>query len=1120
MIREGAQEAILLKNRCSIAGGQATSLPHAEESKAYSPWWGRPVACQLLYRKSVLLFLLPIIVSAATPQAQIDPRPIRLPMVDGKGIRFTRISTADGLSQTRVAQIVQDDRGFMWFGTQYGLNRYDGYNFKVFVHDPRRPNSLGGAFISALFKDRSGVLWIGTNQFLDRFDPTTEAFTHYRVEPEHPEGLAGTVLHISQDRAGMLWLATGAGLHRFDPGSGKIKHYRHNPSETGGLSTNDVQWTGEDKAGTFWVGTSEGLDAFDRETGKVTLHVPLEEDVQISFYEDRFGVFWILHASGSGLAVLDRKTNRLTRYSFYERDPQGGALTGVMGMVEDREGNLWLGSPGVGLLRFDRGPRRFVRYRNNPGDLESLAEDKVIGLYADREGNIWTGLHSMGPNHFSPKPAMFEKFRREPGAANGLDADFVNAIYEDREGILWIGNDNALNRIDRRTGRHTSFNAGLGVKPMVITITEDRSGMLWVGTFGYGLNRFDRRTGRFKTYRHNPADPSSLSNDEVHRLLVDHAGTLWVATDDGLNRFDPATERFKVYKFDWQSRRSQSYIAMAEDQRGALWLGAHYSGLHRFDPATGRFTVYKADPNTPGTLSDNMATSVHMDRSGAIWVATQNGLNRLDPQTGKFTGYDSSDGLPGNAVSCILEDAQGALWMSTNKGLSRFDPLSKTFKNYSAADGLPGNDLTGWGSCFKSPSGEMFFAGFPGAIAFRPEKLADSSYVPSVVLTDFRLSGNPVVVGGGSPLSKSIAYTSRLTLSHEQPIFSLAFSALSYFNSASNRYRYRLEGLNETWREVGSNERLATYTTLPPGTYTFHLQGATSRGPWSEPGVKLEIEILPPMWKTAWFRTVSAALILIALYGLYRARLRQVANQFGMRLEERVAERTRIARELHDTLLQSFHGLILRFQAVQNMLPHRPVQAGQALETAIDRAAQAITEGRDAVQELRSSTTTSNDLVEAITALGEEMTANYVNTDSGKTPATFRVLVEGTPQHVHPILRDDLYRIAREAVGNAFRHARANVIEVELRYEARMLRLRVRDDGIGMDPHVLAQGGREGHWGLAGMRERTKIIGGQLEVWSELRAGTEIEVKIPGAIAYRSPTANPHDSATERVDRS
>jgi PAS domain S-box-containing protein len=813
-------------------------------------------------------------------QAQVGPRTIILPVVDGKGLRFTRLSTDEGLSQTRIIQIVQDDQGFMWFGSQYGLNRYDGYTFKVFKHEPGRTDSLSGVFIYSLFKDRTGTLWIGCDEFLDKFDPVTETFTHYRIDTTGAQGETVPVTHISQDQTGRLWLSTSRGLYRFDPSTGGIVRYRHDPNNPFSLSSDEIRTTGEDSQGTFWVGTSEGLDAFDRGTEKVTLHVPLQNLSGTSFYEDRFGVFWIFQITGGGLAVLDRKTNTLTQYSFHEGHLSDALQTGVMTMLEDRDGNLWFGTFGDGLVKFDRQEQKFFRYRNEPANPNSLGEDNVATLFQDREGNIWAGLHMMAPNRFSTTPPLFEKFKHEPGNPNSLSGTMVNGIHEDRAGILWISTINALNRVDRKTGQYTFYRtAGPGVSPRPTAIVEDRSGFLWIGSDNQGLTRFDPKTGEFRTFRHSPTDRFSLSSDYVTGLFIDHAGTLWATTFHGLNRFDPATSHFTVYEFDQQSA-AQIDIEVKEDRQGTLWIGTHSAGLERFDPTTGRFTaIYKHNANDPTSLSNNRVNSVLFDHSGTMWVGTQEGLDKFDARTATFKTYYEQDGLPGNAVSCILEDERGRLWMSTNNGLSVFDPATQAFKSYSAADGLPGADLGGWGACFKSPSGEMFFGGFSGGVAFHPNKVVDSPYIPPVVLTDFRIFGRPVTVGTGSALSKSIGYTSAMSLSHDENIFSLEFSALSYFNSATNRYRYKLDGLDRQWHEVGSNQRLVTYTTLPAGRYTFRVQGATSRGAWSEPGLKLAVEILSPWWNTWWFRALCAAAFLALLWELYQVRIHQVRRQ-------------------------------------------------------------------------------------------------------------------------------------------------------------------------------------------------------------------------------------------------
>jgi len=1029
----------------------------------------------------------------AVPEVTIDPSIVRLPLIDANDLRFTHISGNSGLSQTRVTHIVQDNQGFMWFGTQYGLNRYDGYKFKVFKHEENDPNSLSGAYISSLFKDRLGTLWVGCVNTLDKFNAATDTFSHYRIDTQDPSGLTVTITHISQDHAGNLWLASVNGLYRLDPVTGQITRFSHDPANPRSLSSNEVKFSGEDRSRTLWVATSEGLDSLDPTTGIVNLHVPLHESRDVSFFEDRFGVFWITYASGNGLAVLDRVAKRLTRYAFAAGDLGGAPLTGVIGMIEDRGGTLWLGTFSNGMLKFDREHRQFIRYRNHPGDPQSISEDRVTTVYEDNEGNIWEGLGATEPNFFSETPAMFSTLPNESAFSSNLGESLVNSIFEDREGYLWIGTTGGLSRLDRKTGAYKRFSIpGGGIDSDVLAINQDASGSLWLGTSGQGLYRFDPTTGRIlKGYRHRSDDPSSLSNDIVDRILIDHAGALWASTDDGLDRLDPATQRFTTYR---REPGKSSYLAVAEDSSGVLWLGGRTSGLVRFDPQTHLFSVYRHEANVPGTLSDNRLNAVFVESSGIVWAGTQNGLNRVDPRTGEIRAYYERNGLPSNAISCILGDSHGNLWISTNQGVSRFNPQTGTFNNYSVADGLPGSDLTGWGACSKSSSGEMFFGGFAGATAVQPDRAREDIYSPPIVLTDFELSGTSVRPGTGSVLSRSIDFTDQLTLAHNQDLFSLEFSALSFRSPVTNRYRYMLVGLDHDWHNVRSDRRLASYTTLAPGAYDFRVEGASARGPWSEPGASLHITILPPWWETWWLRTLAGALLVLIILALYYYRVRQIRQQFAMRLVERLEERTRIARDLHDTFFQGIQGLLLRFNTALSMLDKDGPAARGIFRETLETSDRVMLEGRDFMIDLRAGVSQETDLAGALSVVGDDLKKDHA--------AELRVTVIGDPRPLHPLVFEQLRRLGREALSNAFRHAQAKTIEVDLHYERNQLRLRVRDDGMGIAPDVLSRGSRVGHWGLPGMRERAKALGGQLDIWSRANAGSEIDLRIPAAVAY------------------
>jgi ligand-binding sensor domain-containing protein len=800
---------------------------------------------------------------------------------------------------------------------------------------------------------------------------------HYRLEAPGSARTSSAVRHISEDRDGHLWLSTGNGLYRLDPRTGGVKRFAHDGADPFSLSSSEIKSSGEDRSGAFWVANGAGIDQFDRHTGRVTLHVPLQESTGLEFYEDRHGTFWILQATGNGLAILDRRTHRLVRYSFAARELPGLPMTGVSSMLEDQDGTLWVGTLSDGILKFDRERRHLTRYRNDPTNIESLAENRITRLFEDREGHIWTGFSATEPGFFMTGTLPFTKLPFDAGNPNNLGAALVNVLYEDHHGILWMGTTGALNRLDRETGRLTHLSIpGNGIAADVISLIEDPSAeALWIGTSGQGLYRLDTTNNRLTGFRHDSEDPHSLSDNGVIRLFYDSRGRLWIGTTNGLNRFDPASRTFITYRHGG-AKTEHVYRSIVEDAHGTLWVDADGDGVQRFDPESGRFTlVGPVNPNASPLLYMRVQ-SLHVDHTGAVWAGTNQGLYRFDVETGASTHYTERDGLPSNTVSCVFEDGYGELWLGTSEGLSRLDRARRTFRNYSPADGLPGRDFTGWSACFRGASGEMFFGGFAGAVAFHPNNVRDLDFVPPVVLTGFQLAGAAVTPGPGSPLSSVIDYTNELVLSHHQDSFSIEFAALGFRSPSTNRYRYRLAGLEETWHDVGSDRRFASYTTLPAGQYRFQVQGATSRGPWGVPGVGIAIEIRPPWWETWWFRSLLVWLALAVIGGAYILRIRQIAHRFDIRLEERVNERTRIARELHDSLLQSFQGLIFRLQAVHALLPDRTPEAAALLEKALDHSDRAIAEGRAAVHDLRSNVPVTSDLSDALAALGQELAAS------------------------------------------------------------------------------------------------------------------------------------------------
>jgi len=1024
----------------------------------------------------------------------------------GRDLKFTHLTTIDGLSNNRINSILQDRRGFMWFATEDGLNRYDGNTFVVYKNNPADPNTLSANFIQSLIEDGQGNLWIGTwGGGLDKLDPRTERFTHYRYNPNDPNSISGDAIKsIGQDSHGYLWLGTVEdGLNKFDPATGTFTRYRNGSD---GQFIGTINCIIEDSHRDIWFTSPRGLFHLSPQTGQIT-RVPATLDRLAADYvhEDKTGNLWMLaYSPVAALVKYDRQAERFTVYPFAE----GAVGVPLSNILEDGQNGLWTASS-RGLYHFDLQTEQFTyRFQRDDTNPDSLNDNSVSSIYRDRAGVLWVGTETGGLNILDFRQERFGSYRHRPGNPGSLSPGLVSAMHQDRNDILWAGfTPLALDRLDRKTGQVTHYLPGSGSKNALAkgsalrhNIYRDLRGYLWLGGWGV-LDRFDERSGQFKHYQHKPDDPNSLLSNEIICIYEDRSGKLWLGQVSGLSRLDPATDKFINYRnnpADPTSLGDNGVSAIYQDRSGTLWFGTWKGTLSRFDDKTNTFVNLRADSRDPHRLSGARVDAIHEDQAGILWVGTTGGLYRYNRENETFTHYTENQGLPSGAIQCILDDRSGRLWLATKKGISRFDPHNETFRNYDVSDGLQSNDFSQ--GCYEdSQSGEMLFGGNNGITTFFPENIRDNPYVPPVVLTSFKIFNEPVRIGPDSVLKKAIPYADSLTLSYRDNVFSFEFAALSHANSQKNRYRYKLEGLEPGWNEVGSKQRLATYTNLDPGKYVFRVQASNSDGVWNEEGVSLPILIMPPWWRTNWFRACLAVALLTLLWAAYQLRVRQLAAQFNLRLEERVSERARIARDLHDTLLQSFQGLVLRFQGALNHLPNRPEKAYQVLESALISADQAIAEGRSAIQGLRSGSAEESNLEQMLLAMGRELAASQ---NGGDSAPPLRVIVEGNRRAKGAMLREEIYRIARELLRNAYRHAQARSIEAELRYDDAAFLLIVRDDGKGIDPKVLKDHGRAGHWGLPGMYERAEGIGARLDIWSEAGAGTEARLTVPAAIAY------------------
>lgn len=827
---------------------------------------------------------------------------------------FTTISLEQGLSQSTVRCILQDAQGFLWIGTRDGLNRYDGYRFTVFRSDAQSPHSPAHDSINALWPARDGSLWIGTDGGgLEHFHPATEQFTHYRAVPGNPATLSSNTIHaLHQTSPEALWVGAQNGLNRLDLITGAWRLYRPTDAgaaQTGRSNTITALATGPDES--LWVGTTGGLLRFDPQAETFTRYSFPESSnasaVIRTLFRDQAGNLWV--GTADGLYAFDEVKGQFTRYGQVTDEDSGLRSQNITAVGQDNTGTLWIGTDtGLHRLTFtdtapspSRANARFTHYDSDPRIPGSLSDRSITTLYVDRGGILWIGTNAGGLNKFNPQRPRFHHYRADPdGATPSLPDDIITAILEDRAGNIWIGTDNSgLSRLDRRSGQVVHFrhdpNDSTSLNHNRITaLYEDHSGMIWVGAGNGGLARWDPGAERFFRYpiASRGAPATNLPNITV--IQEDDEDVLWVGTAG--NGFYPLHQHLApLLELDLESlepspslQRAAMVEAMLKDHTAAVfWIGTT-AGLFKYDPLTGEAKVYTREAATPTRLSHNYIRALYQDASGILWIGTNAGLDRFDPRTETFTHYGEAEGLPSRVVLGILEDATGHLWLSTYRGLSRFNPQLEMFRNYDTGDGLQGLEFTR--ACFKSARGEMFFGGVNGFNAFFPDAIVDRQYQPAVVITDFQIFNQSAPMGEDALLTRPIAYTPSLRLSRRDLMITFELTALDFAASEENQYAYIMEPFDADWNYVGTR-RYATYTSLPPGRYTFKARGTNSDGIWSNHIAQLEIIIPPPVWQRWWFILATATALFGGAAGGYRWRIKRM-EAHTRELEALVTERT------------------------------------------------------------------------------------------------------------------------------------------------------------------------------------------------------------------------------------
>ncbi|MYM31112.1 GAF domain-containing protein [Duganella sp. CY15W] len=803
-------------------------------------------------------------------------------------LRFEHLGVEQGLTQESVTSVLQDNHGYMWFGTQAGLNRYDGYRVTNFKNDPALAHSLQDNYVQALYEDATGQLWVGNKGGLDRYDPVLQGFTHVLSKV--------SVTAIVGDGKQGLWLVTADGLQHLDTASSQLQTLRHADADSTTINDDRVGALVHDKQGNLWLGTARGLELLPAGSRQFrhfgTQDSRLENNIMsLSISPD--GVLW----AGTMRGVQAWRLNGVSAERMALAVPPDLADVRVPKILHDRDGTLWLGTFTDGVKRRDPVSGRFYNYRRDNQNRHSIGDNQISALYQDRSGTLWVGNWYAGVDRVDLNSGGFERYTEHAGVLPSIGGSKVRAFADAPDGKVWIGTSTGLALLDPAQGqvsviasgeRHT----GSVLSDPPVTLATDQQGRLWIGTIN-GLSARDPVSGRSVSVALGD-DPQAHS---VQRILVDHEGVIWAGTRTTLNRIDPHTLAVQSYAADTADadKLSGRVYTLMEDKRGNLWVGTE-NGLDRFDRSTSKFEHYRHNPAQSDSLSHNRVHHLYQDGQERIWIGTAAGLcmGRMGSD-GRlhFRFYPPDNGRSPDPIGAILGDGQGRLWISTTAGISLFNPETGVFKNYTSRDGLLDSSYF-IGAGYRAPDGTLYFGGVEGVTAFQPSHVHDNPFAPPVSITDFSIFNQSVL--GTTPRTDvleqgPIDQARSLALSYRDAVFSFEFAGLHYADPQRNRYAYQLQGFDPGWVTADAGKRFATYTNLDPGSYVFRVKAANKDGVWSTEPVTVALTIAPPFWKTWWFRLLIAALVLGSAYLLFRIRIRLLVRQ-KQALEQQVSSRT------------------------------------------------------------------------------------------------------------------------------------------------------------------------------------------------------------------------------------